>query len=139
MTRAELRRIEREKKKGETTYTLTATQLSAIRRDIQKEYEEKWKQGRSEVIDKVAKESFKLILCIPGLVIHDKLDLLAKAENPVLLFAEECTNVYLAFQNGNITLDELEEGLYEETGIRFYETTGHNLAMRREEEDEKTD
>lgn len=133
MTRAEMRRTEREKKKDEVTYTLTPTQLSAIRQEIKKEYDDKWKQGRSEIIDKVAKESFKLILCIPGLVIHDKLDLLAKAENPVLLFAEECTNVYLAFQNGNITLEELEEGLYEETGISFYETAGKNLAIKLDE------
>lgn len=134
MTRAELRRIDREKKKDEKTYTLTATQLYTIRQEIKQEYEEKWRQGRSEIIDKVAKESFKLILCIPVMVIHDKLDLLTQSDNPELLFAEECSNIYLAFQNGNVTLEELEEGLFEETGIRFYETTGHNLAMRREEE-----
>lgn len=133
MTRAEFRRADRERKKDETKYTLTASQLYAIRQEIKQEYEEKWRQGRSEIIDKVAKESFKLILCIPVMVIHDKLDLLTKSDNPELLFAEECSNVYLAFQNGNVTLEELEEGLFDETGIRFYETTGHNLAMRREE------
>ena len=133
MTRAELRRIDREKKKDEKTYTLTATQLYTIRQEIKKEYDEAWRKGKTEVVDKVAKESFKLILCIPVMVIHDKLDMLTKAENPELLFAEECSNIYLAFQNGNVTLEELEEGLFEETGIRFYETTGKNLAMRIEE------
>ena len=134
MTRAELRRIDREKKKDEKTYTLTATQLYTIRQEIKQEYEERWRQGRSEIIDKVAKESFKLILCIPVMVIHDKLDLLTQSDNPELLLTQECSNVYLAFQNGNVTLEELEEGLFDETGIRFYETTGRNLAMRREEE-----
>ena len=134
MTRAEFRRIDRERKKDEVKYTLTQSQLTAIRNEVKAEYEERWAKGRSEIIDKVAKESFKLILCIPVMVIHDKLDLLAQSDNPELLFAEECSNVYLAFQNGNVTLEELEEGLFEETGIRFYETTGHNLAMRRENE-----
>ena len=133
--RATLRRAEREQKKDEVKYTLTGSQLYAIRQEIKKEYDNLWKQGREEILDKVAKEAFKLILCIPVMVIHDKLDLLTASDNPELLFAEECANVYLAFQNGNITLEELEEGLYEETGIRFYETTGHNLAMRRETED----
>lgn len=133
MTRAELRRIDREKKKDEKTYTLTASQLYTIRQEIKKEYDEAWRKGKTEVVDKVAKESFKLILCIPVMVIHDKLDMLTTAENPELLFAEECSNIYLAFQNGNVTLEELEEGLFEETGIRFYETAGKNLAMRIEE------
>ena len=112
MTRAELRRIDREKKKDEKTYTLTATQLYTIRQEIKQEYEERWRQGRSEIIDKVAKESFKLILCIPVMVIHDKLDLLTQSDNPELLLTQECSNVYLAFQNGNVTLEELEEGLF---------------------------
>ena len=134
--RATLRRAEREQKKDEVKYTLTGSQLYAIRQEIKKEYDNLWKQGREEILDKVAKEAFKLILCIPVMVIHDKLDLLTTSDNPELLFAEECANVYLAFQNGNVALEELEQGLLEETGISFYETAGRELGIRKDGEED---
>lgn len=121
MTRAEQRRAEREKARAEKTYTLTQAQLDAIRNTERMDALKRLKEAKTGMYRDLSELMFKLLLCIPVTVIHDKWDRLTEADvkDRAFTFAEELCNVYYGFQEGNVTLEELQECLEEEAGITF--------------------
>lgn len=105
MNRAERRRLEREqnKKKTEKTYTLTQSQLDKIKEDATK-----------EAVD----SAFLLMLAIPVMVLHDKWwEKSASKRCPK--FVDQCLDLYDSFERDYVTLDDLKQCLYEESGIKL--------------------
>lgn len=91
-------------------YTLTKSQIDNI---------------KSKATDDALTIAFKLLVCIPVMVIHDKYSKLIKKDVDGMSreerMAEYVIDLYDTFQQGYITLEELEECLRRETGMRFEE------------------
>lgn len=94
----------------EPIYNLTLSQIEGIKRDA---------------VSEASDIAFKLLLCIPVMVIHDKYPLLMKKEvdgkGREERLADLILDLYDSFNRDYVTLQELEECLYDETGIRFEE------------------
>ena len=108
MTRAERRRANREKAKSNKTYNLNREQIKGIR-----------DQATNEAVD----TAFKLMLCIPVMVIHDHYaDLMRKevdGKSRGERLSDMILDLYDSYEKGYVTLDELEDCLWEEAGIKF--------------------
>lgn len=102
MSRAELRRQERQRTTKQKTYTLTVEQIEAIK-----------KQAVDEAID----TSFILMLGLPVMVINDKFSKIMKREKRIENFTDEVLELYDSFQKGLFTLDDIIEVIKEETGV----------------------
>ena len=70
---------------------------------------------------KATDRAFFLMLAIPTMVIHDKFGQLMKREGREQTFADLCVELYEAFNQGYVTLDELAQVLKEEAGIEVIE------------------
>lgn len=68
--------------------------------------------------DDAAFDAVLLMLAIPVMVIHDKFGDLMRKEGREERFAEHCLRTLEAVQDGLVTLDELKQVLYEETGMK---------------------
>lgn len=106
MGRAEQRRAEREAQKGKKTYTLTQEQIDKIKDDAVKE--------ASDI-------AFLLMLAIPVMVLHDKWwEKTAKKRCPV--FVDQCLDLFDRFSKDYVSLEDLKQCLYEESGIKLERT-----------------
>lgn len=90
----------------EQTYVLTRSQLDEIKKNC-----------TEEAID----TAFKLFLCIPTMVIHDKFSKIMKREGRLETFVDLMLDLYDKYNRDIITLDELESCLKEEAGLSFEE------------------
>ena len=102
MNRAERRRLEREQKKQEKIYTLTQSQLDAIKEDA---------------VNEASSVAFLLMLAIPVMILHDKW-WVKTAKERCPKFIDQCLKLYDAFDRGDVTIDELKQILWEESRIR---------------------
>lgn len=91
---------------GEPLIALTARDIENIKNQV-----------AEEAVDK----AFLLMLSIPVMIMHDKYPQLMKREvngKPrVERFAELCLDLYDSFEQGYVTLDDLNKCLKEEAGI----------------------
>lgn len=104
MTRADSRR---ELKKKDPTYNMKQSQIDAIK-------EQEFKKG----VD----AAFVLMLAIPNMVIHDKFGMLMKRDGREQRFVEEVIKLYELYNEGYVTLAELQQCLEEETGVKIERT-----------------
>ena len=103
MTRAELRRQAREAATPKKTYTLNEDQILGI---------------KNEAVEKASEKAFFLMLAIPVMVLHDKYwEKTAKKRCPE--FVEQCLDLYDSVEKGLVSLEDLKQCLYEESGIKI--------------------
>lgn len=102
MNRAERRRLERKQGKKEPVYNIKSSNLEQIKRKATK-----------DAVD----VAFKLMLGIPVMVLHDKYGWGGKKRLPE--FSDYVLDLYDGFDKGYVTLEDIEQCIYEETGIRF--------------------
>ena len=96
----------------EPTYTLTRSQIQQMKKDC-----------TEEAVD----TAFKLMLCIPTMVIHDKFSKIMKKEGRLETFVDLVLDLYDSYNRDFIKLEELEECLKEEAGVSFEEIKKRGL------------
>ena len=99
MTRAELRRQQREQKKKERTYNLTESQLEAM---------------KQEITIKAMNTSFDLLMGLPIIALHDKF---GWGEKRLTRFKDEMLHQYEAFQDGYISVEDVWGAIEEDTNV----------------------
>ena len=84
---------------------------------------EQIKAMKEESVEKGVDIAMKLLLCIPVMVIHDHYaDLMRKevdGKSREERLADMILDLYDSYSRGYVTLDELEDCLWEEAGIKF--------------------
>lgn len=120
MTRAELRRAQKESKSTTKTYNMTAAQLQDLEKRI---YDEAYKHARENIlshIDRLGDEMFKMMLVIPtNLLIEDYWKKSAKQRIPK--FVKDCLSLYDAWTSGVVDMDEMVKMTEEYSGIKMVE------------------
>ena len=104
MSRAELRRQAREAKKKKAVYNLTEEQIEDIKH-----------KATEEAID----TAFILMLGLPVMVLHDKFSLIRKKENRLENFTEAVLELYEAYNEDYLTLEDIKQVLKDEAGYEF--------------------
>lgn len=104
MNRAELRRQAREAKKGKAVYNLTEEQIKDIKR-----------KATEEAID----TAFILMLGLPCMVLHDKFSMVMRKENRLENFTEAVLELYEAYNEDYLTLEDIKQVLKDEAGYEF--------------------
>ena len=94
-------------KRKEPTYNLNESQILKIKQDA---------------ASKGCDLAFGLMLAIPVMVIHDKYPKLMRKEGREETFANLCLELYDHYDKGYVSLDDLAQCLYEETGMSLEET-----------------
>lgn len=106
MTRAERRREQRRNDKKTVTRTMTIAQIQQLKHDM-------------SVL--IADEMLMKVFGIATLVIHDKFGTLMRKEVDGIgreeRFIDECMKLHEAFENGYLTLEDIQETLTEECGL----------------------
>lgn len=102
MNRAERRRLARKQSQKEPVYNIKSSNLTQIK-----------EKASRDAVD----VAFKLMIGIPTMVLHDKYGWGGKKRLPE--FAEYVLDLYDSFDKGYLTLDDIEQCIYEETGISF--------------------
>lgn len=103
MSRAERRRLERDNSKSQKTYTLTQAQL-----------DEKLKAVEMEA----TKKAFLMMMGFPLLTLRDKFGF-GKAR--LNRFMDKMLDLYEAYENDYVDLDDLNNTILEETGVTLLE------------------
>ena len=118
MSRAELRREQREKKKDNKTYTLTARELEQLEQRIRKEEQQKAKQIILEQTKGLAEQILTMMLVIPtNVLVADYWKKSAKKRIPK--FVDDCLSLYDSYNAGVLTLAELREDLWKWGGVKL--------------------
>lgn len=104
MNRAERRKLGI--KTSVKTYTLNSEQIEVMKK---------------EVTEKAINKAFFLMLAIPVMVIHDKFGKLMKRDGREEKFVDYCLKLYETYEEGYVSLTDLQQCLYEETGIKMEE------------------
>lgn len=103
MSRAERRQADRETAKLQKTYTLTVAQIEQIKKDATME---------------ATKKAFLMMMGFPLLTLRDKFGF-GKAR--LNRFMENMLNLYEAYENDYVDLDDLNNTILEETGVTLLE------------------
>ena len=72
-----------------------------------------------ESANEAAEMAFFMMLAIPTMVIHDHFGDLMRREGREQNFIKWCLNTYECFGQGLVSLEDLEQCLYEEAGLRM--------------------
>lgn len=100
MTRAERRRLERKMKKGNKTYNLTVDQLNQI---------------KDKAVTEATGTAFTLMLAIPLIVLRDKYGYGQKRMDK---FIDYVLDTFDSFDKGYVSLEDIEQVLYDEVGLK---------------------
>lgn len=100
-TRAELRRMEREERKLKASYTLTKEQIDNLKK---------------EATEEAANVAFSLLLTIPCEVLMDHY-WPKTYQKKIPEFVDYILEYYRQWQDGEVTIEELQKDLYKWTGI----------------------
>lgn len=103
MTRAELRRAQKEVAGKTKTYTLTQEQIDEI---------------RNKAVDVATKNAFLLMMTIPLEVLISEEYWLKSAKKKLPKFMDEVLKLYDTYEHGNITMQDMKNDLWEYAGIR---------------------
>ena len=106
MNRAERRRLAKQGKVVEKEPVINIKQS-----DIDK--------MKMESAEQAAEMAFFFMLAIPTMVIHDHFGDLMKKEGREQKFVKWCLNTYECYGQGLVTIEELQQCLYEEAGLRM--------------------
>lgn len=108
MSRAELRRKQKEQQKQNKTYTLTALELEQLEQRIRREEQQKAKQLLLDKTKELANQILVMMLVIPtNVLINDYWQKTAKKRIPK--FINDCMNLYEAFTGGVVKMSEMAE------------------------------
>ena len=114
MTRAEIRRKEREKKKSKATFVMTYEELEKIRKQ---EYE-KAKKEYEKKNEEIAKTILKMMIVVPtNVLINDYWEKTARKRIPK--FVEDCLSLYDSLSKGAVKMQELQDLTEEYAKIRL--------------------
>ena len=114
MTRAEIRRKEREKKKSKATFVMTHEELEKIRKQ---EYE-KAKKEYEKKNEEIAKTILKMMIVVPtNVLINDYWEKTARKRIP--RFVEDCLSLYDSLSKGAVKMQELQDLTEEYAKIRL--------------------
>mgnify|MGYP003532873029 CR=1 FL=1 len=72
-----------------------------------------------DAVNEAVDKAFLLSLAIPVMIIHDKFGELMKKDGREQRFAEHCLKLYEMYQEGYVTIEDLHQCLYEETGMKI--------------------
>lgn len=123
MSRAELRRKQREQKKDNRTYTFTARELEQLEQRIRQEEQKKAKQMVLDKTKALANEILTMMLVIPtNVLIADYWQKSAKKRIPK--FVDDCLNLYEAFTGGVVKMSEMIDLTEEYAGIKLIQEDG---------------
>lgn len=104
MSRAEMRRKQKQESKSTKTYQFTQEQLLQFKRE---EYE----RARSEILkhtDSLAEEILEMMLVIPtNVLVNDYWPGTAKKRIPK--FIRDCLSLFNAWQEGYVSMEEMQE------------------------------
>lgn len=103
MSRAERRQADRETAKLQKTYTLTVAQIEKIKKDATME---------------ATKKAFLMMMGFPLLTLRDKFGFGKVRLNK---FMDKMLNLYEAYENDYVDLDDLNNTILEETGVTLLE------------------
>lgn len=118
MSRAELRRKQREEAKKTKTYTLTAYELEQLEQRIRKEEQQKAKKLVMERVNDIAEQIQTMMLVIPtNVLIADYWK--KSAEKRIPKFVEDCINLYEAFLQGTVKMSEMAKLTEDYAGIKL--------------------
>lgn len=118
MSRAELRRKQREQKKDNKTYTFTASELEQLEERIRKEEQQKAKRIVLDKTNVLAEQILTMMLVIPtNVLVADYWQKSAKKRIPK--FVEDCTSLYEAFTSGVVNMSEMVALTEECAGIKL--------------------
>ena len=130
MSRAELRREQREKKKDNKTYTLTARELEQLEQRIRKEEQQKAKQIILDKTNVLAEQILTMMLVIPtNVLVADYWKKSAKKRIPK--FVEDCMNLYEAFTSGIVKMSEMVALTEEYAGIKLVQDEQFSIFAER--------
>ena len=102
MNRAELRRKQREDSKKTATYTLTREQIESMKKQVHYN---------------AVQEIFTLMLAIPcEILANEYWEKSAKQRMPK--FIEQCLSLYKAYEQGVVTMEQMEADLWELAGYK---------------------
>lgn len=123
MSRAELRRKQREQKKDNRTYTFTARELEQLEQRIRQEEQKKAKQMVLDKTKVLANEILTMMLVIPtNVLIADYWKKSARKRIPK--FVDDCLNLYGAFTGGVVKMSEMIDLTEEYAGIKLIQEDG---------------
>lgn len=116
MTRAELRRAQREEKKSRaTTYNLTKEQLDLIVNSL---VEKRIKEAKREAAEEAINTAVALFLGLPLCVLMD--DYWPKSYRTRLPeFTDKVIACYTEWQDGKLSLDDIKDRLWKYGGVRL--------------------
>lgn len=118
MSRAEHRRKEKEEKKKNKTYVMTAYELEQLENRIRREEQEKAKEEVLSKTKDLANEILTMMLVIPtNVLINDYWSKSAKKRIPK--FVNDCLNLYEAFLDGQVKMSEMEELTERYSGVKL--------------------
>lgn len=121
MSRAEIRREQRERKKKRATFIMTEEEIMKIRKQ---EYDRARKLIR-EKSDQVAEDILKMMIVIPtNVLINDYWQKTAKKRIPQ--FVEDCMSLYQSWSAGTVSMEEMQRLTEEYSGIKLIES-GSNV------------
>lgn len=108
MSRAQLRRQQKEKAKQTKTYNFTRADVDKL---------------KSDMVSVVASEFLEAIFGISIMVLHDKFGQLIKKNVDGKCreerFFDYCIDLYDSYEKGYLTLDDIRQTLEKECGARF--------------------
>lgn len=117
MSRAEIRREQRERKKKRATFIMTEEEIMKIRKQ---EYDRARKLIR-EKSDQVAEDILKMMIVIPtNVLINDYWQKTAKKRIPQ--FVEDCMSLYQSWSDGAVSMEEMQKLTEEYSGIKLIES-----------------
>lgn len=72
-----------------------------------------------DAVNEAVDKAFFLSLAIPVMVLHDKFGKLTKKDGREQRFAELCLELYQLYNEGYVSIEDLHQCLYEETGVKI--------------------
>lgn len=117
MSRAEIRREQREQKKKKATFIMTEEEIMKIRKQ---EYD-RARKTIHEKSDQIAEDILKMMIVIPtNVLINDYWQKTAKKRIPQ--FVEDCLSLYKSWAGGNVSMEEMQNLTEEYAGIKLIDS-----------------
>lgn len=104
MTRAEIRRSQKEQSKPAKVYTLTQAQIDQIKQ-----------QAVEEAVDK----AFFLMLALPCEVLANEGYWEKSAKKKMPKFIDDILSLYAAYEQGVVTMEQMQKDLWDIAGVKL--------------------
>lgn len=117
MSRAEIRREQREQKKKKATFIMTEEEIMKIRKQ---EYD-RARKTIHEKSDQIAEDILKMMIVIPtNVLINDYWQKTAKKRIPQ--FVDDCMSLYQSWSEGTVSMEEMQKLTEEYAGIKLIDS-----------------